>query len=231
MVAGTVFAVGLAVSLSAGCGKIGGHDDPPISSVVSVQMGTDSTDGQRSAVEAKLRSLPSVKSVKYLSPDEAYQQYEEEFERENGTPSGMKGLVPGTFAVEVSDGKLIEPIAAVVRRMPAVLRVHDDVSGGLVDPKAGRGVVVRLTERATDADRADLEQKIRAIAHAQPPKFESAADAYKRLKKRCEGLTPDSSWATYRFTVTYDGANVKDVQALSLAKGTDGLLFLPAWAL
>ncbi|GAA3290700.1 hypothetical protein Dvina_19125 [Dactylosporangium vinaceum] len=217
----TVLAVVVAVASVGGCGGNDG-DKPAVKSAISVFFYEDATTAQRNAVEARLRSLPKVTEVHLQAGEDVYKllQSTDPETAKHLNPSGL----PDSVRAVITDAALVEPVSDLIGGMPKVASVTGDAAGGFADPKAERGVIVKVDS----GGQTDIEDAIKAIPQASAVTFESSGDAYKRMKGRVEGLEQKDALASYRFKVTYAGGISREQQVLVNVKGVRRVIVVPA---
>jgi hypothetical protein len=214
----------VAVLGQTGCIAAKDEEKPQVTYHLGVYFYEDATAEQRSAVEARLKTLPKVTDVHLLSGQDAYKVLE------SANPEAAKRIdpsgVPDSLRAVVTDPTLIEPVTDLIGGMPNV-SVTGDTSGGFADPKAERGVIVKVDEEG----QADIENAIKAIPNASTAVFESGGDAYTRMKHRVDGLSQTDALASYRFKVTFTGGISREQQALATVRGVRRVIVVPASAL
>lgn len=73
---------------------------------MSIYVKTDTPDEDAKAIQEKLRQLPDVKSVTYISPEQARKQFAESNKADNQTLDALNeatNKLPGTFRVHIED--------------------------------------------------------------------------------------------------------------------------------
>ncbi|MFI5910612.1 permease-like cell division protein FtsX [Dactylosporangium sp. NPDC051541] len=214
----------MAVLGQTGCTAGKDEQKPRITYKLGVYFYEGATAEQRSAVEARLKTLPAVSNVHLLSGQDAYKVLE------SANPEAAKRVdpsgLPDSLRAVITDPTLIEPVTDLIGGMPEV-SVAGDPSGGLADPKGERGVIVKVD----DEGQADIENAIKAIPNASPAVFESGGNAYTRMRHRVDGLSPADALASYRFKVTVAGGISPEQQALATVHGVRRVIVVPASAL
>ncbi|MCW3842339.1 permease-like cell division protein FtsX, partial [Micromonospora yasonensis] len=173
---------------------------------LAVMLDQDVTAAQKSAVEQRLRSMPSVEGVALQDRDQAYEQQKELLKDRPDLLAELKPeFMPESFRATVTDASIAEAVEFVMGTVDGVELVTLKIAES--DPLPSRvGVVVRLKSTATGDQRAAAEKAVRALPHAESIAFEDRDAAYERLRKQCRGkgdlaaqLDPQMTLASWRF--------------------------------
>lgn len=73
---------------------------------MSIYVKTDTTENNVKAIEANLKKLSTVKSVMYISPEQAKQEFAESNKKDANTLTALNeadNVLPGTFRVKIAD--------------------------------------------------------------------------------------------------------------------------------
>ncbi|MEU4335268.1 permease-like cell division protein FtsX [Micromonospora lupini] len=209
--------------------------EEPANFALAVFLDTDVTAAQKSAVEQRLRAMPSVENV-YL--ESRAQVYERQKEQLKDNPNLLARLrpedMPETFNATITDAPIAEAVELVMAGVDGV----QDVALRIVDVDDRRpariGVIVRSKSSATEEQRATLEAAVRALPNTDSVEFEDRDAAYERLRTRCRGkgdlatqLEPQMVRESWRFNLplNHEGAGVSDLIELD---GVDVVRLVPA---
>ncbi|MBM0231869.1 hypothetical protein JNW91_08370 [Micromonospora sp. STR1_7] len=196
-------------------------------------LDNDVTAERKSAVEQRLRSMPSVEKVAFETREQVYERQKEDFKDNPELLASLKPEdVPELLHATVTDVRIAEAVELVMAEVDGV----DDVTlrAADVDPLPSRiGIVVRLTSSATGEQRTAVEQAVRALPNVKSVEFENRDAAYERLRQRCRDkgdlatqLRPQMAHESWRFVAPLDkkGAGLSDLMKLG---GVDGVLLVP----
>jgi cell division protein FtsX len=225
-------AVGVLMLSLPSCSKAG----TPESSTMTVFLTADVTADQRGAIGEKLHAIPRLRDIGFRTKEEAYEDFKRQFKDYPDLLATTKPeSLPESFKATVDDSTFVEAIETVVAALPGAGEVAV-LPAARTSPPITDGQIVQVSKDATGADRAAIEQAIRAIPNAKPAKFESAEAAYHRLKKTCRdepalvtALSADAAFASYRFafTLTADAAGNLPSISLSRLAGVETVLTVP----
>lgn len=230
-----VVVVALLLSL-VGCSTAAKHQ----SSTFAVFVKDDATDGQRDALEKKLRELPVVRDVSFETKQQAWEKFTQQFKDSPDLIAQTKpDSLPGSFRGTVSDSSFAEAVEAVVVEDPGVEEVSFSLAA-TSKPPVTEGVIVQMRGDLTGEERTAIETAIRAVPQSKPAKYEAKDAAYTRLKKACrdqpalaKALNRDAVAASYRFVFTFSSKTAGDPPSLSLSRlaGVDNVITVPPSAL
>ncbi|MFG3557157.1 permease-like cell division protein FtsX [Micromonospora sp. NPDC047557] len=200
---------------------------------LTVILDTDVTAERKSAVEQRLRSMPSVEEVTFETREQAYEHQKETLKDSPDLLAKVKPeYVPELLHATVTDAPIAEAVELVMADVDGVADVALKVAD--VHPMPSRiGIVVRLKSAATGEQRTAVEQAVRALPTAQSVDFEDRAAAYERLRTRCQGkgelatqLEPQMGHDSWRFEVPLDkkGPGVSELMELD---GVDVVRLVP----
>ncbi|WP_346118298.1 permease-like cell division protein FtsX [Micromonospora coerulea] len=193
---------------------------------LAVFLDRNVTAEQKSAVEQRIRSMPSVEEVALETRDQAYEHRKESLKDHPDLLADLKPeFMPESFHATVTDASIAEAVELVMAGVDGVGDVA--LTTAKIDPLPSRiGVIVRLEATATDAQRSAVEKAVRALPHAESVAFEDRAAAYERLRKHCRGkgelaaqLDPQMTRASFRFQMPLD----RDGRGLSEFVKLDGV--------
>lgn len=154
---------------------------------LTVMLDRDVTAAQKSAVEQRLRSMPSVEGVTFETREQAYEREKELLKDEPDLLAEIKPeYVPESFLATVTDASVAEAVDLVMGTVDGVewvgLRLAE------VKPLPSRiGVILRLEPGVTDEQRAAVEKAVRALPGTESVTFEDSDGAYQRLREQCRG--------------------------------------------
>ncbi len=93
---------------------------------VSVFLTDDITDTQQQDVESTIEGIEVVKSVTYVSKDEAYKEFKELYRDQPALWENIDAdVLPASFRVELSDPERVDVIRSKLDRNPAVEEIAD----------------------------------------------------------------------------------------------------------
>jgi hypothetical protein len=178
-------ALALALFAPTACGLVDRPDPTPVA--LTVFLDREATPQQRDAVAQRLRSMPSTRDVTFESREQAYENFKKTFA---DTPDLMAGTRPETLPeawhATVVDGSIAEAIELVMSGEPGVADAALVLGRGSHRP-AQVGVILRMSDGATDADVDAARRAAAAIAEAARVTVEDGPAAYARLRERCAG--------------------------------------------
>ncbi|TDC33597.1 hypothetical protein E1211_18940 [Micromonospora sp. 15K316] len=154
---------------------------------MTVILDQDVTPEQKSAVEQRLRAMPSIEGVALESREQAYARQKEALADDPDLLAQLKPeYVPESFHATVTDPLAAEAIELVMGSVDhvgsVVLRIAD------ADPPPSRiGVIVRMKATATAERLAAVEKAVQALPHAESIEVEKPDAAYERLREQCAG--------------------------------------------
>ncbi|MGC4768967.1 permease-like cell division protein FtsX [Micromonospora sp. DT44] len=200
---------------------------------LTVFVEQDITADRKTAVEQRLRSMPSVEQVTFENREQAYAREKEALKDSPELLAEIKPeYVPELFHATLTDAPIAEAVELVMADVAGVTDVVLKVAD--VDPLPSRiGIVVRLKPSATGEQRTAVEQAVRALPTARSVHFEDRAAAYERLRERCQGkgdlptqLDPQMGHESWRFEMPLDkkGAGVSELRKLD---GVDTVQLVP----
>jgi cell division protein FtsX len=200
---------------------------------LAVFLEHDITADRKTAVESRLRSMPSVEAVVFEDREQAYARQKEALKDSPDLLAEIKPeYLPEQFNATLTDAPIAEAVELVMADVEGVADVALKVTD--VDPLPSRiGIVVRLKSSATGEQRTAVEQAVRALPTARSVTFEDRAAAYERLRERCQGkgdltaqLEPQMGHESWRFEMPLDrkGAGVSGLTELD---GVDGVQLVP----
>ncbi|MET8280263.1 permease-like cell division protein FtsX [Micromonospora sp. NPDC005174] len=200
---------------------------------LAVFLDSDVTADRKTAVEQRLRSMPSVEEVSFESRDQVYAREKEALKDSPDLLAEIKPEhMPELFHATVTDAPIAEAVELVMTDVDGVDEVVLKVAD--VDPLPSRiGIVVRLKPSATGEQRTAVEQAVRALPTARSVEFEDRAAAYERLRTRCQGkgdlttqLQPQMGRESWRFEMPLDkkGPGVSELRKLD---GVDAVQLVP----
>lgn len=181
---------------------------------LSVYLKAGVTAEQRGAIEQRIRAMSYLESVTFESREQAYANFKERLKDEPDMWQQVKPeQMPESFIAVVTDGSIAE---AVEIMLGTVDGVSSTSIGGAAsaDPEAKTiGVIMRLSDSVTGDQREAIDKAVHALPQAESIRIESQQDAFKRLKKRCEGkadltaaLDPAKTYASIRFTMRVENS-------------------------
>jgi FtsX extracellular domain len=93
---------------------------------IAVFLDGSLTDSRRAALEAYLRSLSAVASVEYVSQEEAFARFKEQY-KDNATliENVTADALPASFEVNINDPSELGSIKAQIERQSGVVKVAD----------------------------------------------------------------------------------------------------------
>jgi cell division protein FtsX len=200
---------------------------------LTVFLNRDVTTEQKSAVEQRLRSMPSVEDVGLETRDQAYERLKEQLKDRPDLLGDLKPeLLPESFYSTVTDASIAEAIELVMGTVDGVEYVA--LRTAQVNPLPSRiGVIVRIESTATVEQRAAVERAVRALPHVESVAFEDRDAAYERLRKQCRGkgelateLDPQMTRASLRFQVPLDKRGPGPSELVKL-DGVDAVRLVP----
>jgi len=199
---------------------------------LSVMLDHDATAAQKSAVEQRLRGMPSVTNVAFETRGQAYEKLK------NESPELLAGLdpedLPESFHGTVTDASVAEAVELVMATIDGVAGTAIKIAD--VDPVPKRiGAIVRLEPTATQGQRATVERAVRAIPNAQSVEFEDRDAAYERLRKQCQGkgdlatqLKSAATRASFRLQLPVKRGAASGLTEIQRLDGVDAVLLVPA---
>ncbi|MEV1330467.1 permease-like cell division protein FtsX [Micromonospora costi] len=204
---------------------------------VTVFLDNEVTAEQKTVVEQRLRSMPSVDEVMLETRDQAYERSKEMMKDRPELLAAMRPEhMPESFRASVTDPTIAEAVELAMAGVDGV----DEVTLGSteMDPPPSRiGVVVALETAIGGDRRAAVEDAVRALPQADSVAYEDGDAAYERLRRRCEGngelvaqLDPELARPSLRFQLQVEGKAPGLAELLEL-DGVDGLRVVPVSAL
>ncbi|RKN22517.1 hypothetical protein D7147_07660 [Micromonospora musae] len=193
---------------------------------VTVILDQDVTPEQKSAVEQRLRSMPSVEGVAFETREQAYARQKETLEDEPDLLAQLNPeYVPESFHATVTDPLAAEAIELVMGTVDqvgsVVLRIAE------ADPLPSRiGVIVRMEATATAEQLGAVERAVRALPHAESVEAEKRDAAYERLREQCQGkgdLATQLDRQSMRDSVRFELPLDKKSPGMSKLIGLDGV--------
>ncbi|MGS2615634.1 permease-like cell division protein FtsX [Micromonospora sp. LZ34] len=200
---------------------------------LAVFLDNDATAEQKSAVEQRLRSMPSVEGVALETRDQAYERQKEALKDRPDLLAELKPeFMPESFRATVTDASIAEAVELVMAGVDGVEDVA--LSSPQIDPLPSQiGVIVRLKSTVTGEQRAAVEKAVRALPHAESVSFEDRDAAYERLREQCRGkgelatqLDPQMTHASLRFRVPLEPRE-RGVSELMKLDGVDVVRLVP----
>ncbi|WP_147458819.1 permease-like cell division protein FtsX [Micromonospora sp. BL4] len=182
-----------------------------VDSTLTVFLDSDVTAATKSAVEQRLRSMPSVEDVALGTREQAYESLKESLKDSPDLLADLRPeILPESFRATVTDASVAEAVELVMAEADGV----EDVAlrTAQIDPLPSHiGVIVRLESAVTGEQRAAVEKAVHALPDAESVAFEDRDAAYERLREQCRGrgelaaqLDPQMTRASLRFQMPLD---------------------------
>ncbi|RKN48297.1 permease-like cell division protein FtsX [Micromonospora endolithica] len=201
------------------------------STTLTVLLDPDVTTAQKTAVEQRLRAMPSVADVVLKTRDQAYERIRED------SPDLLADVkpehLPESFSATVTDASVAEAVNLVMGTVAGVEWVG--LTMAEADPLPTRiGAIVRLEPTVTGEQRAAVEEAVRALPHAESVEFEDRDAAYARLREQCQGkgdlaaqLDSRMTRPSLRVTLGMKGRGETDLPGIGRLDGVEGLHLVP----
>ncbi|MEV4513910.1 permease-like cell division protein FtsX [Dactylosporangium sp. NPDC049525] len=212
-----------------------GDDPDPLPVSVSAYL---KGDAEPAAVEARIRAVPTVTSVAFVSRQEAYEQFTKTFKDDPDLIASTKPeVMPQYFTVVVTEGSVGEAVQLVIGTLDGVEQTSLASGAGDVDRLEQAGVLVRLTAGVTDEQRAAVENLVRRLPRTEPARYETGEQTKARLLQRCKGkgdlaaslerVPAGDIPASFRFRVGLHGGKIPQLSDLQHLAGVAAMLIVP----
>ncbi|MFR9779059.1 permease-like cell division protein FtsX [Micromonospora sp. MS34] len=154
---------------------------------LTLLLNNDVTAEQKSAVEQRLRAMPSVENVAFENREQAYEHQKELLKDKPDLLADAKPEhMPESFHATVTDVSVAEAVDLVMATVDGVEWVGLQIAAA--KPLPSRiGVILRLEPGVTDEQRATVEKGVRALRGAESMTFEGSDAAYERPRRQCRG--------------------------------------------
>jgi cell division protein FtsX len=215
-------------------------DEPdPLPARISALLDRD-VEGQQAELEARIRAVPAVTTVTFVSREAAWERFKQQFADAPDLLAGTKpDSLPASFEVKVADGSVAEAVGLVIGTFDGVSRTSLSTDGGDADIKQYEqiGVLVPLKAGVTDEQRAAVEHLIRDLPRTESIRYESGEQTKARLLQRCKGkgdlaaslekVAASEIPASFRFRIGLHGGKIPQIEDLQRLNGVEAMLFVP----
>ncbi|MFC5004912.1 permease-like cell division protein FtsX [Dactylosporangium cerinum] len=230
----TVVALALFASPLSGCT---GDDPDPLPARISALLDRDA-DAQQAAIEARIRAVPAVTSVTFVSREAAWERFKQQFADAPDLIAGTKpDSLPASFEATVADGSVAEAVALVIGTFDGITDTTLRNGDGDVTKYEQIGVLVPLKSGVTDGQRAAVEQLIRGLPRTASIRYETGEQTKARLLQRCKGkgdlaaslekVDASEIPASFRFRIGLHGGKIPQLADLQRLDGVEAMLFVP----
>ncbi|MDT0301633.1 permease-like cell division protein FtsX [Streptomonospora wellingtoniae] len=128
-----------------------------ISNSTTCEENGPATDEQRQGIQSDLESMSQVKSVEYVSAEQAYKDFQERFSNNQAMVDAVrKGDIPDNFRVQLVDPTKYQSVANEVEGRAGIDSIYDDQAVleqffGLLDGLTGAALTVAFVQLAAAA--------------------------------------------------------------------------------
>ncbi|GAA1757339.1 MULTISPECIES: permease-like cell division protein FtsX [Streptomonospora] len=128
-----------------------------ISNSTTCEENGPATDEQRQSIQSDLESMSQVKSVEYVSAEQAYKDFQERFANNQAMVDAVrKGDIPDNFRVQLVDPTKYQAVADEMEGRAGIDSIYDDQAVleqffGLLDGLTGAALTVAFVQLAAAA--------------------------------------------------------------------------------
>jgi cell division protein FtsX len=230
-----VLVLALSAAPVAGCS---GDDPDPLPVRITAFLKRDAA-GQQAAVEARIRALPAVTSIVFVSRQEAYERFKTNFKDSPDLLASTKPeSLPEYLEAVVTDGAIAEAVQLVIEAFDEVDQTTLALTGdGDITKREQIGVLVRLKSAVTDDERAAIQRLLQGLPRTEAVSYETPEQTKARLLGRCkdkgdlaaslERVPAHAIPASFRFRIGLHGGKAPQLANLQQLAGVESMLFVP----
>jgi cell division protein FtsX len=190
-------------------------------------------------IEQRIRALPGVTAVEFITKEQAYERLRESFkDRPDLLEEIRPDTLPASLEVTITDGSVAEAVELVIGALEGIRDTALGAGDGAVEALKEVGVLVRLTDGVTREQRDAIEKRVRELPRTEGILFETPEQARDRLRERCRGKGELAASfervslleipASFRFRIGPHGGKIPELTTLQDLDGIEDLLFVPA---